>query len=58
VSIPEFVTTMMVVSPSGRLSDYALFQIDQFLMRGNSLMLFLDAFSVTIPGYSRGTVYG
>jgi ABC-type uncharacterized transport system involved in gliding motility auxiliary subunit len=56
--IPESVGTIMVVSPTERLSDYALFQIDQFLMRGNSLILFLDAFTVTIPGRSQGAMYG
>ena len=58
VPIPETIGTMMVVSPVERLSEYALYQIDQFLMRGNSLMFFLDAFTVTIPGRSQGAMYG
>lgn len=52
--IPESIRTLLVVSPREPLSDYALFQIDQFLMRGNSLILLLDAFDVVVPGRSQG----
>jgi len=44
--IPESLRSLLVVSPRERLSDWALFQIDQFLMGGGSLILFLDAFDV------------
>jgi ABC-2 type transport system permease protein len=44
--IPESLQSLLIVSPREKLSDWALFQIDQFLMRGGSLILFLDAFDV------------
>lgn len=47
--IPESISTLIVVSPSSKLSDYALFQLDQFLMRGNTLFLILDSHSVIMP---------
>ena len=46
--IPESLKSLLVVSPREKLSDWALFQIDQFLMRGGSVILFLDAFDVFI----------
>ncbi|MEE9309262.1 MAG: Gldg family protein [Spirochaetia bacterium] len=46
--IPESLQSLLVVSPREKLSDWALFQIDQFLMRGGSAILFLDAFDVFI----------
>ena len=42
--IPDSFSCLIIGGPKERFSDYALFQIDQFLMRGNSLALFLDRF--------------
>jgi ABC-2 type transport system permease protein len=42
--IPDSFNCLIIGGPKERFSDYALFQIDQFLMRGNSLALFLDRF--------------
>jgi ABC-type uncharacterized transport system involved in gliding motility auxiliary subunit len=44
--IPESLKSLLIVSPREKISDWALFQIDQFLMRGGSLILFMDAFDV------------
>jgi len=46
--IPASLKSLLIVSPREKLSDWALFQIDQFLMGGGSVILFLDAFDVFI----------
>jgi ABC-type uncharacterized transport system involved in gliding motility auxiliary subunit len=48
-NIPESVDCLVVVRPTEKFTDYELFQIDQFLMRGKNLALFLDAFNETMP---------
>jgi ABC-type uncharacterized transport system involved in gliding motility auxiliary subunit len=41
----------VIARPTERFTDYELLQIDQFLMRGNSLAVFLDPFKeVQAPG--------
>jgi hypothetical protein len=47
--IPDSFNCLIIGGPKERFSDYALFQIDQFLMRGNSLALFLDKFQEEAP---------
>ncbi len=47
--IPEGLNCLIVAGPTTKLSDYDLFKIDQFLMKGGSLALFLDSHSVFIP---------
>lgn len=42
--IPEGLPSLLIVRPTEELSDYDLFQIDQALMRGTSLVFFLDPF--------------
>ncbi|MBW1776341.1 MAG: Gldg family protein [Deltaproteobacteria bacterium] len=42
-TIPANLGCLVIAGPTEPLSDYALFQIDQALMRGTSLMLFPDA---------------
>jgi len=42
--IPESVNCLVIARPAKAFSDYELFQIDQYLMRGKSLALFLDTF--------------
>ncbi len=42
-SIPDSVQTLILVHPIG-LDERTLYAIDQFLMRGGKLLLFLDAF--------------
>jgi ABC-type uncharacterized transport system involved in gliding motility auxiliary subunit len=41
---------VLVVGPRGQFTDYELFQLDQFLMRGGSLIMFLDANDIAISG--------
>ena len=42
--IPEGIACLLIVKPREKFSDYDLYQIDQFLMQGKSLALFVDAF--------------
>ncbi|MFC1533330.1 GldG family protein [Thermodesulfobacteriota bacterium] len=44
-AIPESLNCLVIAGPKEPFSDYELFQIDQFLMRGKNLALFIDAFS-------------
>lgn len=47
--IPDGLQSLIVVRPTEKLSDYALYQIDQALMRGTNLAIFADAFKETQP---------
>lgn len=47
--IPEGIDCLVIAGPREEFSDYALFQIDQFLMKGKSLAVFLDAFMEVSP---------
>ena len=40
---------MVIAQPTEPFTDYALFQIDQFLMRGGNVAFFLDAFKEVMP---------
>jgi ABC-2 type transport system permease protein len=42
--VPESLKCLMIVRPTEKFSDHDLYQIDQALMRGTNLALFLDAF--------------
>jgi ABC-2 type transport system permease protein len=53
-SIPENLRSMVIARPTLPFSDYALFQIDQFLMKGKNLVLFLDRFMELRPGNQQG----
>ena len=53
--VPEGLRSMLVVGPQEPLSEWALFQIDQFLLRGGSLMLFLDSHDIYV---SQGSGFG
>jgi len=55
--IPESLNTLVIARPTETFSDYELFQIDQFLMQGKSLALFLDAFEETMPPDHEEPVY-
>ena len=49
--IPESLNCFVIAGPKKDFSDYELFQIDQFLMRGKNLIFFLDSFQeITIGG--------
>jgi ABC-type uncharacterized transport system involved in gliding motility auxiliary subunit len=49
--IPDGLSFLMIAGPRENFSEYELYQIDQFLMKGKSLAIFLDSFNeVAIPG--------
>jgi ABC-type uncharacterized transport system involved in gliding motility auxiliary subunit len=49
--IPKDIACLLIVKPREKFSDHDLFQIDQFLMQGNSLAVFLDTFEeAQMPG--------
>ena len=48
-SIPDSLNCLVIARPTEIFSDYELFQIDQFLMRGKNLALFLDTFKEITP---------
>ncbi|MFW6132229.1 MAG: Gldg family protein, partial [Candidatus Aminicenantaceae bacterium] len=43
--IPESIDTLIISAPKENFSDWELLQIDQFLMKGKSLAIFLEAFN-------------
>ncbi len=47
--IPDSIDTLIIAGPKEKFSDWELFQIDQFLMKGKSLALFLDSFNEIQP---------
>ncbi len=48
--IPAGLETLVIASPKSGFSDYDLYQIDQFLMQGKSLAIFLDSLrKVQVP---------
>ena len=48
-AIPDSFNCLIIAGPTENFSEYELFQIDQFLMKGNNLALFLDAFNEVSP---------
>jgi ABC-type uncharacterized transport system involved in gliding motility auxiliary subunit len=57
-SIPDNLRSMVIARPTLPFSDYDLFQIDQFLMKGKNLVLFLDRFMELRPGNQQGGNFG
>ncbi len=62
--IPDGIDCLIIAGPKTRFNDYELFQIDQFLMKGKSLALFLDPFEQIDPGpnqrqmnYNQGPIF-
>jgi len=47
-AIPDSINCLVIARPTEQFSDYELFQIDQFLMHGKHLALFLDSFNELI----------
>jgi ABC-2 type transport system permease protein len=47
--IPDGLKCLVIARPLEKLSDYALYQIDQALMRGTNLAVFADAFKQARP---------
>ncbi|MCJ7594007.1 MAG: Gldg family protein, partial [Desulfobacterales bacterium] len=57
--IPTGLDCLVIAGPTEAFSDYELLQLDQFLLRGKSLALFLDRFQETVtrdqmPGAGQG----
>jgi ABC-type uncharacterized transport system involved in gliding motility auxiliary subunit len=57
-SIPDNLKSMVIARPTLPFSDYELFQIDQFLMKGKNLLLILDQFMEVRPGNQQGGSLG
>jgi len=47
--IPEGVRTLIVAGPTTKFTDWGLLRIDQFLMKGNSLAVFVDTHTEIVP---------
>lgn len=47
--IPAGVQSLVINGPKSALTDEELYKIDQFLMRGGNVMLFLDPFNESAP---------
>jgi ABC-type uncharacterized transport system involved in gliding motility auxiliary subunit len=47
--IPLGLNCLVIARPTEKFTDYELFQIDQFLMRGKNLAIFMDAFNEIMP---------
>ena len=61
-TIPEGLKCLVVAQPTKPFSDYELYQLDQMLMRGTSLVVFTDAFNEIMPpqqqfGYRQPPMY-
>jgi ABC-type uncharacterized transport system involved in gliding motility auxiliary subunit len=57
-AIPDSINCLVLARPTEQFSDYELFQIDQFLMRGKHLALFLDMFNEVLPSEDREKLSG
>ncbi len=57
-SIPDDLHSIVIARPTEPFSDYGLFQIDQFLMKGKNLILFLDRFQEVQPGNQQARSLG
>ena len=53
-SIPSDLKTLVIARPTEAFTDYELYQIDQFLMQGKSLMIVLDSFEEVFPPQQQG----
>ncbi len=47
--VPSGLKCLVIARPTEKFSDYALYQIDQALMRGTNLAIFTDAFKESRP---------
>ncbi len=47
--VPEGLPTLIIARPTEPFSEYALYQIDQYLMKGRNLAIFLDRFQEAMP---------
>ncbi len=56
--IPDSLNCLVIARPTKKLTDYELFQIDQFLMKGKNLCIFLDAFKEEMPSQKQSMARG
>ena len=56
--LPANLQSLVIPTPTEPFTDYELFQIDQFLMRGKSLALFLDPFKEVLPQNQQAMQFG
>ena len=56
--IPDNLKSLIIARPTEPFSDYELFQIDQFLMKGKNLILILDRFKEIQPSNQQGANFG
>lgn len=56
--IPEDLRSLLILQPNRPFSDWELFQIDQFLMRGGDLAIFSDAFQEVMINPDQGPYGG
>jgi ABC-type uncharacterized transport system involved in gliding motility auxiliary subunit len=52
--IPGSIDTLIIAGVKENFNDWQLFQIDQFLMKGKSLALFIDSFNEIMPQRQQG----
>ena len=57
-AIPDNLSAIVIARPTEPFSGYALFQIDQFLMKGKNLIVFLDRFREAQPANQQGRSLG
>lgn len=62
-TIPDSIKCLVIARPTETFSDYDLYQIDQALMQGKNLAIFLDAFTEITPrnqqslGFNQGPTF-
>jgi ABC-type uncharacterized transport system involved in gliding motility auxiliary subunit len=56
-NLPENIACLIIAKPREPFSDYALYQIDQFLMQGKSLAVFLDPYE-EVPQAGQPSPFG
>jgi ABC-type uncharacterized transport system involved in gliding motility auxiliary subunit len=56
-NLPENIACLVIAKPREPFSDYALYQIDQFLMQGKSLAVFLDPYE-EVPQAGQPSPFG
>ncbi|MBW2177590.1 MAG: Gldg family protein [Deltaproteobacteria bacterium] len=52
--LPNSLNCLIIPGPKEKMTDYELFQIDQFLMKGKNLAVFMDAFNEINPQNQQG----
>lgn len=56
--IPGTIQCLVIAGPKEKFTEYELFQIDQFLMQGKSLALFLDPYNEIMPTQQQAMMMG